>query len=378
MGASRFHKVLVFTQAIQQLPSLLIVVIFVFLAGLVAWVWGSDNVALIYLMFASLNWVSLWLLPRLRLSYGPDRPSALALALLMAVVMLLIGLLNLPSAGAYTLLALITFVAVYSTWVEPFLLRVTQQSLTSDKLKSDAPPLRLLHIGDLHMEHLSPRERRLNALIEELAPDLIVFSGDFVNISYHDDPDVYVAIRQVIGAWRAPLGVFCVNGTYTVESLKRVREFVKGLDNLRLLVDDWVSLETPGGRLYIAGMRTRHVLHEDQAAVQAMLSKAPDGAPDRDFTLWLTHAPDVIPDVDAAGADLYVCGHTHGGQIRFPLIGALFSGSHLGMQYVMGRYDLDHLTAYTTRGVGLEGLGAPRARFLCPPEIVLWQIEGSG
>ncbi|MBC8098103.1 MAG: metallophosphoesterase, partial [Armatimonadetes bacterium] len=67
---------------------------------------------------------------------------------------------------------------------------------------------------------------------------------------------------------------------------------------------------------------------------------------------------------------------THGGQIRLPIVGALFSGSHLGMQFVMGRVNLRHLSVYTSRGVGLEGMGAPRARFLCPPEIILWHIKG--
>ena len=42
----------------------------------------------------------------------------------------------------------------------------------------------------------------------------------------------------------------------------------------------------------------------------------------------------------------------------------------------MGRYDLDNVTVYTSRGVGMEGMGAPRARFLCPPEIILWEIRG--
>src|SRR5690606_4499056 len=123
------------------------------------------------------------------------------------------------------------------------------------------------------------------------------------------------------------------------------------------------------------GMVTRHILGRDQHTFARLVTNAPADV-SKTFTVLLTHAPDVGPDANAAGIDLYVCGHTHGGQIRLPFIGALFSGSHLGKQFVMGRYDLGQTTLYTSRGIGLEGLGAPRARFLCPPEIIAWEIRG--
>ena len=109
-----------------------------------------------------------------------------------------------------------------------------------------------------------------------------------------------------------------------------------------------------------------------------MLKKMMLSAPQDGLKLLLMHPPDIAPEANDAGIDLYFCGHTHGGQIRFPLVGAVFSSSHLGNQFIMGRYELGNMTLYTARGVGMEGLGAPRARFLCPPEIVLWEINGEG
>jgi uncharacterized protein len=264
------------------------------------------------------------------------------------------------------MLAVITLLAIYATWIEPFKLGVTYETLISDKL---GRPLRLLHIGDVHMEHISPRERRLNQLVNELQPDIIVFSGDFVNISYTDDPQVEQEIRSVIGQWHAPLGVYCVPGTYTVESVERTKAFTAGMDNLRLLLNEWVCID--GTNLHILGMVTSHLIEQDRATFARMMAYAPEGG----FKLLLTHAPDVAPEANAARIDLYLCGHTHGGQIRFPVIGALFTGSHLGKQFEMGRYDLQNTVVYTTRGVGLEGMGAPRSRFLCPPEIILWELH---
>lgn len=373
MGASRFHKVLVFTAAMQKLPALILVLLMVMFAGMVALAWvDTSDVPLLYLAFSAFNWVLLWMLPKLRLSYGPEKASALALAFVLMLWALPLGLLNAPDWLAVAGFVIVMGIVFYSSYIEPFNLGVTRETLVTPKFDTSAPPLRLLHIADIHVERITPRERRLNRLIEDLKPDIIVFSGDFVNISNTYDEEAKAAIRKLIGEWRAPLGVYCVPGTYTVEPVERVKQFVLGLDNLRLLLDQWVTVAAPGGNFHILGMVTRHILEVDQQTVARLLSHAPpDGV-----KLLLTHAPDVAPEADAAAVDLYLCGHTHGGQIRMPIVGALFSGSHLGMRFVMGRRNLTYTSVYTSRGVGLEGLGAPRARFLCPPEIILWELRG--
>lgn len=370
---SRFHKILVFTNKLQKLPTITVLCLILLFSGAVMVTWGYDSdIPLFYLLAASLNWVLLWLLPRVGRSYGPDRPVALAVALLLMVLLLPLGLFGVAPIVAIVMMAVITLVVFYATWIEPFNLQVTHETYVTAKL----PPgvsLRMLHIGDIHVERISPRERRLNELIRELKPDLIVFSGDFVNLSCTHDDEAKAAIRSVIQEWHAPLGVYCVPGTPAVEPLDRVRQFVAGLSNLQLLLNQWVTIPVTGGsKFHIMGLATTHDLPEDHQNLTRLLENAPPGG----FRLILTHAPDVAPEANLAGIDLYVCGHTHGGQIRLPVIGELFTGSHLGRKFVMGRYDLECTTVYTTRGVGMEGLGAPRARFLCPPEIILWDIKG--
>jgi predicted MPP superfamily phosphohydrolase len=76
-------------------------------------------------------------------------------------------------------------------------------------------------------------------------------------------------------------------------------------------------------------------------------------------------------------ADLYLCGHTHGGQIRLPLFGAVITSSDFWKRYEMGRYEEGNTVLYISRGLGMEGKGAPRARFLAPPEIVLWTLSSA-
>ncbi len=365
------HYLLVGSNKLQNIPPVGVLIYFALIA------WGifrvsTTELALLFLITSLVNWGMLWLLPHIGYSYGPDRPSALALATLTGFLLLILEWLHMPLWIAGVAVVSILLVVYYSTYIEPFALGVTYQQLSVPALKSDTVPVRLLHIGDIHIERITRRERKLNALIEDLKPDVIVFSGDFVNISYTNDPLTLAHIREIIGEWSAPLGVYCVSGTHTVELLERVREFVVGLDNLCLLEDQWVTLQAATGQVNILGMITTHDLGIDREKIKALMNEAPDS----DANIIVTHAPDVAPEADEVGYDLYLCGHTHGGQLRFPIIGAVFSGSQIGMRFIMGRYDLEQVTVYTSRGVGLEGMGAPRARFLCPPEIILWEIGG--
>jgi predicted MPP superfamily phosphohydrolase len=368
---------------LQRIPSLIVALIMGVIALIVYGAWtishGTGAAQAIALICAGLNgfdWLALWSLPRAGRSYGPEKPPALALGILRGGALIVLGVLPAPLWIGVIYAVGLSVIAVYATWIEPFRLGVTVQTYQTPKWKSGTPPLRLLHIGDLHIERITRRERRLNQLIRELQPDVIVFSGDFVNFSYSNDPLAKAHIREIIGEWTAPLGVYCVAGTYTVESSAQARDFTVGLDNLHYLEDEWVCVDTPAGELHILGMLTTHILDTDRPKTQGLMDDSPKNADSLKF--MLTHAPDVAPEADAAGYDLYVCGHTHGGQLRLPFFGAIFSGSALGLRFVMGRYDLERMTLYTTRGVGMEGMGAPRARFLCPPEIVLWEINGTG
>lgn len=370
------HTLLVNTNRLQALPDAVVLLIIAINAALVAVIWlpQSDGwLSLIgYLVTISINWGLLRALPMTGRSYGPDKPSTMALAIACGAMLAILGILGLPWWLGWLLLIVITGVVYYSTWVEPFQLGVTYQKYETTKWRSNAQPLRLLQIGDIHVERITPRERQLNRLISELKPDVIVFTGDFVNLSNTDDPEAEKAIREIISQWRAPLGTYCISGTPLVEPLARVEAFVKGLDNLKLLPNQWISVQTPGGALNILGLVVTHDMTRDRDLLKKMMLTAPRNG----LNLLLMHPPDIAPEANELGIDLYLCGHTHGGQIRLPIIGPIFSSSHLGNRFIMGRYELGTTTLYTARGVGLEGLGAPRARFLCPPEIVLWEIHG--
>jgi predicted MPP superfamily phosphohydrolase len=92
------------------------------------------------------------------------------------------------------------------------------------------------------------------------------------------------------------------------------------------------------------------------------------------FRILLYHTPDLAPEAAQLGIDLQLSGHTHGGQVRIPLYGAVYAASLYGKKFESGRRQVGDLTLYVSRGIGLEGGGAPRLRFNCAPEVTLWEI----
>ena len=127
-----------------------------------------------------------------------------------------------------------------------------------------------------------------------------------------------------------------------------------------------------GHPILIAGVHCTRERDVDGPRLRRLLA----GRPKERFTLLLYHSPDLMPEASELAVDLYLCGHTHGGQIRIPLFGALITSSDFWKRYEMGRYQEGGTTLYVSRGLGMEGKGAPRARFLAPPEIVLWTLSG--
>ncbi|MCI0476916.1 MAG: metallophosphoesterase, partial [Anaerolineales bacterium] len=321
--------------------------------------------ALGLLLFSLGDWWLIARLPRAGKSFGPAKPPTLALALMRAPF----AALSLPLAALAQLCG--TALVVYAFWIEPHRVHVTRQNLQSAKLKPDAPPLRVLHLGDLHVERVTAREREMLKLAREFAPDAILFSGDFLNLSNIHDPVAWEDARAILRDLRAPLGVYAVTGSPPVDKPAVIPPLLDGLENIRWLRDERVTLDHAGQRIDLIGITCTHNPETDGAALDDTLRV--HGDPD-DFTILLYHTPDLAPVAAAQGIDLQLSGHTHGGQVRLPFFGALFTSSLYGKKFEAGRYQVGALTLYVSRGIGLEGKGAPRARFLCPPEMIVWEI----
>ena len=334
------------------------------LAGLAAaagrgrWTWAAG-----VWLFMLCDWAMLAQLPRRGRSYGEPKSASLLLALPRAVC----GLLPVPAALALEIAG--SVLAAYALWIEPHRIGVTRETLRSAKLAPGAP-IRVMHLGDLHVERTSVREQQIIDLVTVEQPDLIVCSGDLINYSYLEDRGAWADCRAVFERLTAPLGVFVVSGSQPCDHDASMVSILDGTP-ARWLRDERVTVEHRGQTFDLIGLSCTHRPFLERPRLQALLP------PRRDrFTLLLYHTPDLAPDAAELGIDWMLSGHTHGGQVRLPWFGALATSSLYGKAFEMGRYALGGLTLYVTRGIGLEGGGAPRVRFLCPPEVVVWTIDG--
>jgi predicted MPP superfamily phosphohydrolase len=251
-------------------------------------------------------------------------------------------------------------------YVEPFEVRVTELNLSGPAFLPDRP-LRLVHLTDLHIERITKREQKIIELVNELKPDIIVLTGDYLNTSYTYDPIAQREARSFLAQLHAPYGVYAVMAK-PVDPPEVMMALFKGLD-IMVLDDKVQPLTFVGGELYLVGVTYAEWMERerDEAALASLMAQVPQDA----YSILLYHTPDIVAAAAKENVNLHLAGHTHGGQVRLPLYGAVLTASEFGKKYEQGRYTVGSTTLYVSRGLGMEGQGAPRVRFLCQPEVVL-------
>jgi len=383
---SLFHKLLVAFYAPARWPDGVVALMGAGVAAAAAALWGlaagdrllAAIVGVILMAFFAADIYILRLLPRRRVSFGPWKGQFLALALPRAGAALVAGLAG-PWLGwtAALLLTVATqFLATAALYraalVEPQRLAMSRVSVATDRLSRSAPPIRILHISDLHLERPGTREERLLELAREAQPDLILLTGDYVNLSYNLDAATHAALGNLLGRLRARYGVFGVLGSPPVDLRAAIPQLFKG-SPVRLLRNEVIEVTlSRNRRVTLLGLDCHHDIGRDRATLAELAATVTGNGP----RVLLYHSPELMPDASALGIDLYLCGHTHGGQVRLPGIGAVVTASKLGRRFVMGQYHEGRNHLYVSRGVGFEGLSAPRVRLFCPPEVTLVELGG--
>ncbi len=380
------HLALLTSEILARIPPLSITPALAGMAAIGAWPWGQPSLQAVVglcLIAAILgDGLSLALLPRKGRSFGPVTPPLLALALLRTALAFGLGIALGPGTGAnpaptagvvltVVLQAGITAVQIYATWVEPFRLTVTSLEFTSPKLQS-GEPLRVLHLSDIHFEGWTPRERQLLETARALAPDLIFLTGDYLNLSSVDNGPARQGVRDLLADLATVAPTWAVIGSPPVDRPDVVPQIFAGLP-ITWLMDETAEVEMKGHHLRLIGIRCTADHRRDGERLRRIFRAGFHPA----LQILLYHSPDLFPLAAELGIDLHLAGHTHGGQLRLPLFGALVTSSVYWKRYEAGLYRKGSSTLYVSRGIGVEGKGAPRARFLAPPEIVLITFHSS-
>jgi uncharacterized protein len=248
--------------------------------------------------------------------------------------------------------------AAYSLFLEPYRIHISRLEITLPRLPQAFNGLTLVHISDLHFGGWMNATRMIGTahLINTLQPDLIAITGDFVS---RINPTVAAELTASLQVLDARYGVYGILGNHDHwTDTEMVSQAIRSA-GIQLLVNESSVIERNGQRLTIAGLDD---IWENRQELDAALH----GVPQDSCVIILVHEPDYAKTVAEDGrVDLQLSGHTHGGQIRLPLIGSPVLPI-LGKNYDQGLFTIQNMQLYVNRGLGMLD---PPVRFRCSPEI---------
>lgn len=229
---------------------------------------------------------------------------------------------------------------------------------------------RVAQISDLHFRPYTGEKEIAAAVkaVNDARPDVIVLTGDYVTSTWifhlgQRTADGIEDCAAILKDLHAPYGVYGILGNHDWGTdPERIAETLR-MAGISVLRNEAVPIERDGSRLWIVGADCAYFNHAD-------LDRALTGVPEDEPVLLLAHEPDFADFAAFYPVDLQLSGHSHGGQIVAPGIGAPYL-PRMGRKYIRGRYQVRKLQVYTNRGIGVGG--AP-IRFNAPPEVTLARL----
>jgi predicted MPP superfamily phosphohydrolase len=267
---------------------------------------------------------------------------------------------------------------LYITRVEPRWIEVVRVDVPIQDLPTPWQGFTIAQLSDFHVgSHVKAEDvRRAVEITNELEPDLVVLTGDYVSRSAQHS----AACARELAALKAEHGVRAILGNHdfwtdadvVASNLRQAGLDVLRNEHRRLRVGGAdPSLRPCSGQATRSGHSLWLVGIEDVWSGKPDLGAALDGVPQGSPTVLLAHEPDFADQASGQGITLQLSGHSHGGQVRLPFVGALIL-PYLAHKYPYGLRRVGEMWLYTNRGVGLI---APPVRFLCRPEITLLRLQ---
>ena len=256
--------------------------------------------------------------------------------------------------------------AGWAVWWEPRRLVVIEDTIDLPCWTGD--PLLLAIVSDLHVG--SPavglaRVDHLVGVINAARPDAILLLGDFVIQGVAGGRFVPPeTIARHLNTLKAPLGVYAVLGNHDWWLDERRVTSAFTAEGIPVIDDAVVPLKFGSNSFWLMGISD---FWRGRQNVARTLTGVANAAP----VIAMTHNPDVFPNVPARVC-LTLAGHTHGGQVALPMIGAPVVPSKFGQRYAKGHIEEDGRHLYVTTGVGTSILPV---RFRVPPEVLLLRLR---
>ena len=271
-----------------------------------------------------------------------------------------------------TLIAVLLVLIIWTIWGNTALM-VSTVTVSSNRIPTAFNGFLIAQVSDLHNAVFGENNAELLQILSECKPNIIVVTGDLVDAE-HTDIDVALDFAKEAAQIA---GTYYVTGNHE-GSLSQYDELKTGLESMGVVVleDTSMQLEYNGEKVTLIGLSDPsftlkgNMLGEVPAMVDTKL-RGLIGDKD-DYTILLSHRPELFETYVNCGVDLVLSGHAHGGQFRLPFIGGLVAPN----QGLFPNYDAGLYTKGDTNMIVCRGLGNSiiPIRFNNRPEIVLLEL----
>ena len=214
-----------------------------------------------------------------------------------------------------------------------------------------------LYLSDLHLDGLPGITQVLKSIMDPLTVDACLLGGDYRTELWGSYSKVFLHMHRLLNAIHARDGIFAVLGNHDC------MEMVTPLESkgITFLINEAHALRKNGQSIWLVGVDDPHYYQADD------LEQAYQTVPRHAFSILLAHSPEIYAQAAACSTRLYLCGHTHAGQIQLPRIGPVFIHAKVPRAYGQNIWKYEQMTGFTSAGAGVSGIPV---RFGCRGEVV--------
>ena len=219
----------------------------------------------------------------------------------------------------------------------------------------------ILHLSDLHIDGMEGMETRILDLLEERTVDLCLLTGDYRSELHGLHKHVIRRMKYLIDRIDSRQGFIGVLGNHDSCHMVNPLEYI----GIHMLINGTCYIHQGNEKIQIIGTDDVHYYYTDQAL--HALEHAEEA-----FSIIMVHSPELYHMAAQMGVDLYLCGHTHAGQICLPGGTALIKHTHRGRRFYRGHWQHEGMQGFTSAGVGTSGIPA---RFNTRGEVLIHHLH---
>ncbi len=254
----------------------------------------------------------------------------------------------------------------YSFIFEPHNIQIEKIIIEIENLPEEFEGTKIVHLTDFHSKDFGEREKRVLEILENLNPDFVFITGDFIDHNTKDLDSCQKFWRELSSQYQGR--TFGVLGNH--------EHWIRSPDIAaikKLLEENGISILNNENRKIFQGNKYIYLLGvDDPDSEKDDLPKAMINTEENIPKILLAHSPDIIDNLQGEKVDLTLVGHTHGGQVVIPLVKPFWVPTKNRGKYASGLFRVNDTNLYVNRGIGMASL---QIRFNCSPEITVIELK---